>query len=68
MSERLMKDVTSEFERMRCELLLLRVELGLSPIHDLMTAVRTLHERGREEFEKMRGPAAENSADWFPHR
>ena len=66
MSDRLIKDVTQEYEHMRCELLLIRVTLGLSPAHDVLTCVRTLFEQGREEMEKLRGPKSDDSSYWAP--
>lgn len=66
MNERLMRDVTTEYERMRAEILLMRVELGLSPIHDLRYCVRKLYEEGREAFEKARGPRCQHSHEWQP--
>lgn len=68
MTERLMRDVTAEYERMRCELLLMRVELGLGPIHDLRSCVSVLLNEGREAFEKIRGPKREDSHLWQPGR
>ena len=46
--------------------LLLRVHLGLSPIHSLLEAVRVLHDDGREAFEQMRGPRCEHAHEWAP--
>lgn len=67
-SERLMHDVTMQYEKMRAQLLLIRVVLGLSPIHDPVKCVQVLFEDGREAFEKLRGPKAESAADWTPER
>jgi hypothetical protein len=50
---------TPEEQKMRGQLLLIRVVLGLSPIHDPVEAVRVLYEQGREAFEQLRGPARE---------
>lgn len=53
-------------EKMRNELLLIRVVLGLSPAHDPVTAVRVLYEEGREAFEKLRGERCEYAHQWKP--
>lgn len=45
------------------EELLMRVHLGLSPIHSLLEAVRVLHDEGRDAFEKMRGPRFSDPAE-----
>lgn len=65
-TERAFKDVTAEYERMRCELMLIRVALGLNPAHDVLTAVRTLHDEGREALEKLRGEKCEYAHQWAP--
>ncbi len=60
-------DEMSTRERaMFTELLLVRVKLGLSPLHSTVEAVRVLHDEGREAFEAMRGPACSHSSEWFP--
>jgi hypothetical protein len=63
-----MKDVSGEYEQMRAELMLMRVELGLDPCHDLLTCVRTLHNDGRDAFEKLRGPKCDYAHHWQPRR
>ena len=45
---------------------LMRVHLGLNPIHDLLECVRILHDEGREAFEKARGPRCEWAHQWKP--
>lgn len=52
--------------RRDAEELLIRVHLGLSPIHSVLEAVRVLHDDGREAFEKMRGPRCEHAHEWKP--
>lgn len=54
----------SEPESMKAQLTLIRVVLGLSPIHDPVEAVRLLYEQGREEFEKARGPFRDDAHAW----
>lgn len=61
-------DVTAEFEKMRAELLLIRVVLGLNPIHDPVTCVRELFTNGRDAFEKLRAPACDYAWQWSPRR
>ena len=51
-------------EHMRAQLTLIRVVLGLSPIHDPVEAVRVLYEQGRPAFEATRGPFRDDAADW----
>lgn len=68
MSERAMKDVTIEYERMRAELMLIRVQLGLNPIHDLRYMIDKLYTQGREAFEKARGDPCEFAHAWCPPR
>lgn len=53
-------------EKMKAQLLLIRVVLGLNPIHDPVEAIRVLYEDGREAFEKLRGPACAHSHQWKP--
>lgn len=60
-----MAELTDE-EKMRNQLLLIRVILGLSPIHDPVTAVQVLYEKGRVEFEIMRGSKCEYAHEWKP--
>lgn len=67
-TERLVLDVTEEYEKMRAQLLLIRVTLGLDPVHDPVVCVWELYENGREAMEKMRGPKSERSASWTPRR
>lgn len=64
--ERKMIDVTAQYERMKAEMMLMRVCLGLEPIHDLLRCVQILHDEGREAFEKVRGPKCEHSHLWQP--
>lgn len=47
---------------------LMRVHLGLNPIHDLMECVRILHDEGIEAFERVRGPRCEWAHQWKPTR
>lgn len=68
MSDRLVKDVTGEYEQMRAEIMLMRVELGLNPCQDLLTCVRVLHRDGRDAFEKLRGPKCDYAQQWQPRR
>ena len=63
---RKMLDVTSEYERMRAQMMLMRVHLGLDPCHDILTAIRVLYDEGREAMEKMRGPRCEHAHLWKP--
>jgi len=56
----------SNAENMRNQLMLIRMALGLSPIHDPVTAVRVLYEEGKEAFEKMRGEKCEYAHEWRP--
>lgn len=63
---RAMVDVTDQYERLKAQMLLIRVTLGLSPYHDVLTAVQVLHAEGREAFEKMRGPKSDDAASWVP--
>ena len=48
------------------QMLLIRITLGLSPIHDPVIAVRTLFQEGRAAFEKLRGPECEHAYQWKP--
>jgi len=66
MSNRMMKDVTQEYERMKAELLLIRVQLGLNPCQDVRWAIEKLHNDGREAFEAARGPKCDWSHEWQP--
>lgn len=66
MSDRLMKDVSKEYEKMRAQLLLIRVILGLNPCHDPVECVRILHSDGRERFESVRGEKCDYAAQWTP--
>ena len=52
--------------RMFSQLLLVRVALGLNPIHSVVEAVRVLHDDGKEAFEKLRGAKCEHAHEWFP--
>jgi hypothetical protein len=61
-----MVDRTAEYERMRAQLLLIRVVLGLNPGHDVVYAVRELHDNGRAAFEDVRGPRCDYAAQWKP--
>jgi hypothetical protein len=54
------------YEKMRGELLLIRLILGLNPIHDPVECVRVLHEEGKEAFEKLRGERCEYAHEWKP--
>jgi hypothetical protein len=54
----------SDAERLEAQMHLIRVTLGLNPIHDVLTAVRVLHDEGREAFEKLRGPRCEHAHEW----
>ncbi len=67
MNERLMRDVTTEYDRMRNTLMLVRMILGLNPAHDVRLAVQELHDNGREAFEKLRGPRCDHAHTWEPH-
>ena len=53
-------------ETLRAQMLLIRVTLGLNPIHDVLTAVRVLHDEGREAFEKLRGERCDFAHEWKP--
>jgi hypothetical protein len=55
-----------EMSRSESQMLLIRVVLGLNPIHDPVEAVRILYEKGREEFEKVRGQGCYYAAEWRP--
>lgn len=66
MSNRMTKDVTQEYEKMRAELLLIRVKLGLNPCHDVLAAVAKLHDEGRPAFEAQRGEPCTWAAQWQP--
>lgn len=59
-------DRQDAFTKMRAQLMLIRVTLGLNPIHDPVEAIRVLFEEGREAFEKLRGPACEHAHEWGP--
>lgn len=48
----------------QAQLLLIRVILGLNPIHDPVECVRILFEDGREAFERVRGEPCEYAAQW----
>lgn len=54
-----------EIKSMRAQLTLIRVVLGLSPIHDPVEAVRVLYEKGRDAFEKERGPFRDDANAWI---
>lgn len=56
----------SALERLEAQTLLMRIELGLSPIHDLRLAVSVLFNEGREAFEKLRGPPCPHAHEWKP--
>lgn len=64
--ERKMVDATCTYRQMKNQLLVIRVELGLEPFHDVVAAVRVLHNEGREEFEKMRGEHSNRAVHWQP--
>lgn len=66
MADKAMIDVTESYERMKAQLLLIRVVLGISPIQDVVLAVQTLHEQGKDEFENLRGPRSDEAAKWLP--
>lgn len=66
MSEIKMINVTSEYEKMRAQMLLMRVTLGLNPCHDLLECVRLLHDKGRDEFERLRGERCKYAHEWKP--
>jgi hypothetical protein len=48
------------------EILLIRVMLGLNPVHDVVECIRILFEQGREAFERVRGEPCEYAAEWRP--
>lgn len=48
------------------EMLLLRIHLGLNPLHSVLHAVRVLHDEGRAAFEEMRGPRCAYAHEWKP--
>lgn len=54
-------------QRMYSQLLLIRETLGLNPIHDVVSAVRMLHDNGRDAFMNARGPKCEYSYEWQPN-
>ena len=64
--ERLVGSEPTAIESMRAQLLLIRVTLGLSPVHDPVTAVRVLYEEGKEAFEALRGEPCQHAASWKP--
>jgi hypothetical protein len=53
-----------ETSTLKAQLTLIRVVLGLSPIHDPVEAVRVLHDEGREAFEKLRGARCDHAHEW----
>lgn len=61
-----MSDLNSEMTRTENQMLLIRVLLGLDPAHDPVEAVRILHDKGREEFERVRGQGCYYAAEWRP--
>lgn len=60
------KRLDTKISKLAATELLMRVHLGLSPIHDLTTMVRVLHDDGREAFEKLRGARCEHAHEWKP--
>lgn len=64
--DRKMVDSTEQYERMRAQLLLIRVTLGLSPADDPVAAVNVLFNEGRDAFEKLRGQGCDYAAQWTP--
>ena len=48
------------------QMFLIRVTLGLNPIHDPIEAIRVLYEDGREAFEKLRGEKCDHAHEWKP--
>ena len=65
-AEKLVGSEPTATRRMQAQLLLIRVTLGLSPIHDPVTAVRVLYEEGKEAFEKLRGDPCAHAGSWKP--
>lgn len=53
-------------EKLRSQMLLIRVTLGLNPVHDPVEAVRVLFEEGRKSFEQLRGPVCGHAHQWKP--
>ena len=51
-------------QRLESQLRLIRTELGLSPIHDVVEAVRVLHSEGHAAFVRMRGPRCPHAHEW----
>lgn len=51
-------------QRVLNQMFLIRVTLGLNPIHDPVEAVRVLLEDGREAFEKLRGEPCAHAHQW----
>lgn len=63
--------MTDDLNRLIAEVTLIRVVLGLNPVHSLQHAVEKLLRDGREAFEKERGDACEYAYQWadrFPDR
>jgi hypothetical protein len=58
--------VGASAERMRAQLLLIRVILGLNPGHDVVECVRILHDEGFAVFEKVRGERCTWASQWRP--
>jgi hypothetical protein len=56
----------SHQEKRDAEELLMRIHLGLNPAHNLLNAVRVLHDEGREAFEAMRGARCAWAHEWKP--
>lgn len=59
-------DVTAEYQRMQSQLLLIRHILGINPVHDVVDAVRTLHDEGKVAFERKRGDHCAYATQWRP--
>lgn len=56
-----------KYERLESQMLLIRLILGLNPIHDVVEAVRVLHDEGPEAFAKLRGERCEYASQWKAH-
>ena len=53
-------------EKMEAQLRLIRVILGLNPIHDPVECVRVLLDEGRGAFEALRGLPCQHAHEWKP--
>lgn len=60
------RPVPTAESKMQAELVLIRTVLGLSPVHDVVAAVRVLHDEGRAAFEELRGPRRDDAMMWKP--